>query len=183
MGNFIDLTNKKFGKLLALEPTRAGRYFGWLCQCKCGRITKVITSHLLDGHTTTCGHCSRGTHRDTSNPLYWVWHRIVTSKCGCCLKWKQYISFRKWALKNGWQKGLWIHRKADKGIYTPGNCFIAGRRFEALFGKSHHARLLPKDIPLIKDLYAKNLTQKAIGEIFNVSQMTISRIVRGVMWN
>ena len=52
-----DLTNQKFGSLLALEPTeerKAGQIV-WKCKCDCGNLHYVPTSDLTTGHTTSCG--------------------------------------------------------------------------------------------------------------------------------
>ena len=55
-----DITNQRFGKLIALKPTnkRQGKnQVIWKCKCDCGSITYVTTGHLISGHTTSCG-CS-----------------------------------------------------------------------------------------------------------------------------
>lgn len=56
----LDLQGETFGELKALSPTRVEwdnrDVRGWLCECNCGRLTKVKTGHLTSGHTTTCGH-------------------------------------------------------------------------------------------------------------------------------
>lgn len=57
MTNFKDLTNLKFGYLTAIKPVgKSDNRIVWLCQCDCGKQTKVTSSHLLSGHTTSCGH-------------------------------------------------------------------------------------------------------------------------------
>lgn len=51
--NFQNLAGQHFGELTVL------RYLGhslWECQCSCGVITQVLTSHLKSGHTLSCGH-------------------------------------------------------------------------------------------------------------------------------
>ena len=52
-----DITNQRFGKLLALEPTqsRSGSNIIWKCQCECGNITYVSNNNLLKGTTKSCG--------------------------------------------------------------------------------------------------------------------------------
>ena len=51
-----DLTGSKFGKLTVIERNgRIGTYVMWKCQCDCGNIVNVRSSHLLSGHTTSCG--------------------------------------------------------------------------------------------------------------------------------
>lgn len=57
---FIDMTGRKYGRLLVLE--RAGtsgqdgqRRTMWLCQCDCGNTTVVIGANLRAGMTRSCG--------------------------------------------------------------------------------------------------------------------------------
>ena len=57
----LDLTNKRFGKLIAIkraDRTRTEKT-KWLCQCDCGNFTEVFTSNLTSLHTTSCGCASR----------------------------------------------------------------------------------------------------------------------------
>ena len=57
MPKALDLTNQKFGKLIALSkaPKRNDKYTRWLCQCDCGQQIEVRTDYLRNGHTTSCG--------------------------------------------------------------------------------------------------------------------------------
>lgn len=61
MGNYIDLTGQRFGKLVVLEKgethkTAGGQYFTtWICKCDCGNLTTVQSTKLRKGHTTSCG--------------------------------------------------------------------------------------------------------------------------------
>ena len=52
-----DLTNMRFGKLIALEPTekRSGTCIVWKCQCDCGNIIEVRSNSLTTGNTSSCG--------------------------------------------------------------------------------------------------------------------------------
>lgn len=54
-----DITNQRFGKLIALEPTtdfnNRNRHTMWLCKCDCGNITKVSINNLLSKATQSCG--------------------------------------------------------------------------------------------------------------------------------
>lgn len=54
---FRDLTNKRFGKLIALETfgkTKNGKYY-WYCKCDCGNYTKVLSGDLIEHNTKSCG--------------------------------------------------------------------------------------------------------------------------------
>lgn len=53
-----DLTNQKFGKLTALEPTEERdhrRSIIWKCRCDCGNIHYVSGFHLRQGKSQSCG--------------------------------------------------------------------------------------------------------------------------------
>lgn len=51
-----DLTNKRFGHLVALEPvTRGDGVRLWRCLCDCGRETLIRANSLKQNHTTSCG--------------------------------------------------------------------------------------------------------------------------------
>lgn len=50
-----DLSNRKFGSLLAIEKIKHNNRMCWKCLCDCGNITKVSTSDLLDKKSTSCG--------------------------------------------------------------------------------------------------------------------------------
>jgi len=52
----MDLTNQRFGRLVALsmgEATRQGRM--WLCRCDCGVESLKLAANLSSGHTRSCG--------------------------------------------------------------------------------------------------------------------------------
>ena len=53
----IDLTNQRFGKLIALYKTKErkrGRVI-WHCKCDCGNYCDVSAAYLLSGTTKSCG--------------------------------------------------------------------------------------------------------------------------------
>ena len=60
--NAKELTNMRFGKLIALESTeeRINRNIIWKCQCDCGNICYVSSGLLLQGHTKSCGCLQNG---------------------------------------------------------------------------------------------------------------------------
>jgi len=61
MGKIKDITNQRFGKLVAIRNTGKrdkGRNLIWECQCDCGNICEVSGNNLRTGHTRSCG-CQR----------------------------------------------------------------------------------------------------------------------------
>lgn len=138
MGNFIDITGQKFGKLTVIE--RCGtrnRQSLWRCICECGNETLSLSNSLRDGKSKTCG-CSRLDHLVNDPPmlkhggskdrLYRVW-RGMHDRCyypthnryknygergiSICDEWKNdYESFKTWAYKSGYDP------KAKRGQCT-----------------------------------------------------------------
>lgn len=52
-----NLTNQRFGKLIALEPTkeRLNGQVIWKCLCDCGNITYIRSYNLISGSCQSCG--------------------------------------------------------------------------------------------------------------------------------
>lgn len=53
----VDVTNQRFGKLIALYPTekRSGHSVVWHCRCDCGKEKDISISSLRRGLTKSCG--------------------------------------------------------------------------------------------------------------------------------
>jgi hypothetical protein len=52
----IDITGKRFGRLLAVRPltVKSERWY-WLCRCDCGTEREIIGTNLRRGRTRSCG--------------------------------------------------------------------------------------------------------------------------------
>lgn len=58
MGQFVDLTGKKFGSLTVTGiSSKSDKYDNiyWNCLCECGKNHPVRASSLKNGHTKSCG--------------------------------------------------------------------------------------------------------------------------------
>ena len=58
MGKVKDITNIRFGNLVAIKNTGKSdkhRNLIWLCQCDCGNTCEVSGNNLRTGHTKSCG--------------------------------------------------------------------------------------------------------------------------------
>lgn len=55
MAEVIDIRGQKFHRLFVLGRTDSpNRNSRWLCKCDCGKIVKVFSQHLRNGHSKSC---------------------------------------------------------------------------------------------------------------------------------
>ena len=143
-----ELTGEKFNMLTVLE--RAGSKNGkalWKCQCECGNAIYLTTDILKSGRQISCG-CYRKSrnlkHGDCYERLYHIWNGMI-GRCthksypsykhygkngvSVCDQWKEYESFKKWALENGYDDNLLIDRIDNGKGYSPDNCrFVTAKQ-------------------------------------------------------
>jgi hypothetical protein len=73
MGKVRDLTNQRFGTLVALNivETKANRSAKWLCQCDCGNTHIAATDKLVTNQITRCSSCRSMNHkRDLTDQIF-----------------------------------------------------------------------------------------------------------------
>lgn len=138
-----DLTGMRFGHWYVRErdttehfhPTR------WICVCDCGTVQSISLPALRHG-SSSCRKCADGVVRNPnflrkhSNRLYHTWsemRRRCAGKCtnseyykekgiGYAEEWDDFDAFARWALENGYEKGLEIDRIDGDKAYSPSNC-------------------------------------------------------------
>lgn len=143
-----DLTNKRFGKLIALKCIGSKHKEKlWLCKCDCGNFHETTSYNLRIGKTTQCNNCMKkqiglsntklinkdkrlkeiyvNMNTRCNNPNYKMYHAYGGKGITVCDEWScklGYNNFSKWALENGYKSNLTLDRiDNDKGYY-PENC-------------------------------------------------------------
>lgn len=162
----------KIGKLTVLAKAGAwNRQTWWLCRCDCGNKKVISGATLRRGKTQSCGCVYRATrsavahksiavvkHGDSISRLYFM-YRSMRARCEnqksisyknyggrgikVCGEWKEYTTFREWALKNGYDAsaprgGCTIDRIDPDGDYCPNNC-----RWVSSFTQQNNKRTTP----------------------------------------
>jgi hypothetical protein len=148
MGKFIDLTGKRFGKLIVSRLSGKGvdRSYRWECICDCGAITTPLGCSLRNGNTTSCG-CHKkavlanfhaGTHGMAGTRVYQAFHamhRRCSARKGkdwplyggrgitVCERWERPHGFVNFLSDMGEPSpGTSLERIDVNGNYEPGNC-------------------------------------------------------------
>lgn len=148
----INLIGKRFSKLKVIKRIENDKYGNsrWLCECDCGKITKVLGTHLRSNHTKSCGclqaqSCKNIKHKPKhgmiKTRIYRIWNGMKNRtnensrfketqyknysgrNIKICEDWKNnFVSFYNWAISNGYQDNLTIDRIDVDGDYEPNNC-------------------------------------------------------------
>lgn len=156
MGSVKDITNQRFGKLVALkkDETDTSEYAKWICQCDCGKTKSISKYKLLSGHTKSCGCIHkevndriRWKHGMTNTRIYKCWSRMK-ERCynphnadypnyggrgiEVCEEWcNSFEAFYEWAMSHGYTDNLTIERIDSNKDYCPGNCTWSDRLQQA----------------------------------------------------
>ena len=154
----VDRVGMEYGMLKIISKDNDRSHDGiifWNCLCKCGNMTSVSASHLLTGHTRSCGCLTKRTGTDSpqyehgyngQDRIYRIWNNM-RDRCYCkaassykrygakgitiCDEWDNFLTFREWALKNGYSDNLTLDRIDNSGNYCPENCRWTDAKIQA----------------------------------------------------
>ncbi len=143
MSKLIINEGDRFGKLVVIKEAdkiilpSGQKNRAIICRCECGNEKAIRLVHLVRGRIKTCG-CLNEKHGLSRKPLYRCW-RSIKERCyletyinsdrykdrniQMCEEWKNsFLSFKQWALNNGYDPSLRIDRINNDGNYEPSNC-------------------------------------------------------------
>lgn len=89
----LELTGKRFERLVALRRIHAVRGTRWECLCDCGRTVVVATTNLVSGNSRSCG-CLKSeatanrNRRNRGVPKSTEWSEIVRDRSYLLTLWK-----------------------------------------------------------------------------------------------
>lgn len=200
MSAFIDITGKKYGRLIAVEHvgTDKHHYACWKCRCECGNELFVSSAALRSGNTKSCGCYKNETvakrmtkHGEYKTRLYGIWRDMLSRANGdndhdsrlwkeyrgrgitVCDEWKEYESFASWAKSNGYADNLSIDRIDVNGNYEPNNCRWATMKQQANNKRTSRFVNINGEI--------KTVTEWC--EIFGVNRMTAFARIDRLGWD
>ena len=153
MGLYIDLTGKRFGRLLVIERDGSNKHgqVKWLCRCDCGAEKHILGMCLSRGETQSCGCLHReitakinATHGMANKPIYRIWRsmmdrcHLLTSQSyaryggrgiNVCERWKNFENFYADMGDKPHNKSL--ERLDVNGNYSPDNVVWADMKTQA----------------------------------------------------
>jgi hypothetical protein len=145
----LDLSGKKFGKLLPLHISKKekGKVY-WMCLCDCGNHTEVAAGKIKFLSTKSCG-CLRKPHGLSQTELYSTWKGIIR-RCSASAKGKLYEDYygrgitisEEWLGADGYikfinhigkrpSKEYSVDRINNNKGYQPGNVRWATKKLQA----------------------------------------------------
>lgn len=164
MPRFIDISGKRFGRLVVIEQSIENRWGNccWLCLCDCGKEKTIRSDHLRRGKALSCGclciektinrNIDRIKHGLSNDRMYHIWADIV-QRCtnanhknykyyggrgiAVCKRWLKFENFNE-DMGEGWEFGLTIERANNNKGYNKFNCKWVTPKEQARNRRNNH---------------------------------------------
>lgn len=158
----LDLTGKRYGKLIALEISGFDKWGAalWRCQCDCGSETVTRGTNITSGKSVSCG-CgvriaavkSQTTHGKSKTVIYRAW-RAMLGRCYhkksenyknyggrgiiVCDRWRTKFENFDDDMGKSWFEGAELDRKDNNGNYEPSNCRWTTKKVQQSNKRNNH---------------------------------------------
>lgn len=167
----VDLLGQRFTRLLVLEkiPSVNGKKLLWVCQCDCGKKSRVPSRSLLTERARSCGCLGvdlKTKHHDSGTLFYGVW-TDMKRRCydprrqsyknyggrgiDVCQEWlDNYLNF-KIDMFNDYREGLTIERVDVNKGYCKDNCCWATMKVQSRNQRRNVKIETPEGVMVLKD--------------------------------
>lgn len=192
-----DISNQRFGRLVAISPTGEKRWGVslWKCHCDCGNAHIVAVNSLKSGNVKSCGCYAKEVarkkvfkHGDYGTPTYKSWEAMIQrctnennpnyKKYGAigilvCDEWKEYINFKNDMGER--PKGYSLDRINPFGNYEPENC----RWANSLTQNRNRRKPVTtfEQAELVRSLYKQGNMPKKIELLTGINKRIINNIL------
>lgn len=202
MSRFIDLTGKRFGRLVVREIKERKSPIYWVCNCDCGGTNIVQGGHLKNGNVKSCGCIAKEVTSDKSikhgksgTVEYKTWQQMKERclnptgkdfpKYGgrgitVCDAWKN--SFEDFLAHVGTRPNgcKSLDRINNDGNYEPGNVRWATQAQQSR--NTSATKLTAEKVADIKKRLRLGESQRSVGLHYGIRQQYVSKISSNLVW-
>lgn len=149
----------------------------------CNYLMRVRDDYVKkhSGYCMSCqkkGNKNAKTHGESNTRLFKIWsglnyRRYSKHKPKRCDEWNDFLTFKEWSLKNGYNDDLTIDRIDSSKDYFPENCQWIPLKVNA--GKDKIIFSDEEKIKIYKERKELNITQRQMAQKLGVSRNTIQR--------